>query len=551
MNDPDQAVGWPVGVGDDLAESLWAYDSLSGSDDHLAVNLTSGFTSLAFIKAALRRQAWLWCLLAVAGLLIGSALYKEFPPAYQASTSVLITDNPNQDPMIAIQNDISLAESRTVAQRVVQQLGLTQTVSSFLAAYTVSSVTEQVLLITVGAPSSSDAVSRASAIATQFLKFHGEYAQTQQQQLASELSQQVSQAQQSLNSVNQQISQVSAEPSSSTQQAKLDSLRTQRTNASNALAQVQQYATSTLASGRTITSSIVNDSQVLNPAALIVHSRLKGAGLYVVGGLIVGLAVGMGLVVITALMSYRLRRRDDIADAIGAPVRLSVGAVRRRRWLPSLPGRSRARDRNLKRVVMHMSKCVPGSSQGPAGLAVVAVDNEQVVAPAVVSLAVSSAKQGRQVVVADLSGGISIGHLLGVKDPGIREVTENGVRLKVIVPDRDDPMPIGPLQNGMSPAQPAQANEALIDACASADVLLTLATLDPAFGGDHLATWATDVVAVVTAGQSSAVKVHAAGEMIRLAGIRLDSVVLVDADKNDESLGAMQAPDQFTSAGPV
>ena len=365
MNDPDQAVGWPVGVGDDLAESLWAYDSLSGSDDHLAVNLTSGFTSLAFIKAALRRQAWLWCLLAVAGLLIGSALYKEFPPAYQASTSVLITDNPNQDPMIAIQNDISLAESRTVAQRVVQQLGLTQTVSSFLAAYTVSSVTEQVLLITVGAPSSSDAVSRASAIATQFLKFHGEYAQTQQQQLASELSQQVSQAQQSLNSVNQQISQVSAEPSSSTQQAKLDSLRTQRTNASNALAQVQQYATSTLASGRTITSSIVNDSQVLNPAALIVHSRLKGAGLYVVGGLIVGLAVGMGLVVITALMSYRLRRRDDIADAIGAPVRLSVGAVRRRRWLPSLPGRSRARDRNLKRVVMHMSKCVPGSSQGP------------------------------------------------------------------------------------------------------------------------------------------------------------------------------------------
>ena len=188
---------------------------------------------------------------------------------------------------------------------------------------------------------------------------------------------------------------------------------------------------------------------------------------------------------------------------------------------------------------------------GAGGLAVVAVDNEQVVAPAVVSLAVSSAKQGRQVVVADLSGGISIGHLLGVKDPGIREVTENGVRLKVIVPDRDDPMPIGPLQNGMSPAQPAQANEALIDACASADVLLTLATLDPAFGGDHLATWATDVVAVVTAGQSSAVKVHAAGEMIRLAGIRLDSVVLVDADKNDESLGAMQAPDQFTSAGPV
>ena len=103
----------------------------------------------------------------------------------------------------------------------------------------------------------------------------------------------------------------------------------------------------------------------------------------------------------------------------------------------------------------------------------------------------------------------------------------------------------------MSPAQPTQANDALTHACASADLLLTLATLDPAFGGDHLATWATDVVAVVTAGQSSAVKIHAAGEMIRLAGTRLDSVVLLDADKDDESLGAIQAPDQFTSAGPV
>ena len=406
MNDPDQTMSWPVvGIGDDLSESLWTYDSLSAADDRSAVNVTSGFTSLGFIKAALKRRAWLWCSFAVIGLLIGTALYKEFPPAYQASTSILITDNPNQDPMIAIANDVSLAESRTVAGRVVQQLGLTQSVSSFLAAYTVSPVTDQVLSITVGAPSSSGAVSRASAIATQFLKFHGEYAQTQQQQLVSELNQQVSQARQSLNSINDRINQVSAQPSSSAQQAKLNSLRTQRTDATNALAQVQQYATSTQASGRTITSSIVNDSQVLNPAAPIVHSRLKGAALYVAGGLVGGLAVGMGLVIIMALMSDRLRRRDDIADAIGAPVRLSVGPVQGHRWRPSLPGRAHTQDRNMKLVVTHMSKCVPGSSHGPAGLAVVAVDNEQVVAPAVVSLAVSSARQGRQVVVADLSRG--------------------------------------------------------------------------------------------------------------------------------------------------
>jgi capsular polysaccharide biosynthesis protein len=548
MNDPDQTMIWSIGSGDDMPESLWAYDGLTPAEDAPSINVTSGFTSLGFIKAALRRRAWLWCLFAVVGLLIGSALYVEFPPAYQASTSVLITDNPNQDPMIAIQTDISLAQSRTVAERVVQQLGLKQTVDSFLAAYDVTATTDQVLNITVGAPSSNAAVSRAAAIATQFLKFHGEYAQTQQRQLAVELGQQVSQARQNLDSINQQISQVSAEPSSASQKSKLKNLQTQRDDASGSLAQVQQYATSSLASGKTITSSIVNNSQVLNPAAVVEHSRLKEAALYVAGGLVGGLAVGVGFVIVAALMSDRLRRRDEIAAAIGAPVRLSVGSLQRRRLLPR---RGHERDLNMKRLVTHIGKCVPGSSHGPAGLAVVSTDNEQVVAPAVVSLAVSRARQGKHVVIADLSSGASIGRLLGVREPGVSEVTENGVRLTLLVPDRDDAMPIGPMQNGTAAARRMEADQAFAQACTSADLLLTLATLDPAFGGDHLATWATDLVAVVTAGHSTTVRIHAVGEMIRLAGIRLDSVIVVNADKDDESLGVVDTSDEFASVGPV
>jgi hypothetical protein len=42
---------------------------------------------------------------------------------------------------------------------------------------------------------------------------------------------------------------------------------------------------------------------------------------------------------------------------------------------------------------------------------------------------------------------------------------------------------------------------------------------------------------MVTAGRSSWTKIHAAGEMVRLAGTRLVSAVLVGADKTDESLG--------------
>jgi hypothetical protein len=47
---------------------------------------------------------------------------------------------------------------------------------------------------------------------------------------------------------------------------------------------------------------------------------------------------------------------------------------------------------------------------------------------------------------------------------------------------------------------------------------------------------------MVTAGQSSWTKINAVGEMIRLAGMRLVSAVLVGADKTDESLGVAQTP---------
>jgi hypothetical protein len=47
---------------------------------------------------------------------------------------------------------------------------------------------------------------------------------------------------------------------------------------------------------------------------------------------------------------------------------------------------------------------------------------------------------------------------------------------------------------------------------------------------------------MVTGGQSSAARIHAVGEMIRLAGITLISGVLVGADKSDQSLGTIATP---------
>ena len=106
------------------------------------------------------------------------------------------------------------------------------------------------------------------------------------------------------------------------------------------------------------------------------------------------------------------------------------------RWLPGRRGLAAARGRDMQRIVAHLRDAVPASSRGAAALAVVPVDDPQVAALSVVSLAVSCAQQGKQVVVADLCSGAPAARLLGAKDPGVRTVSVDGAHLVVAVPDR-------------------------------------------------------------------------------------------------------------------
>lgn len=541
VNGPDQTVTWLASMGDEMPERFPAFADSVNVDDGPSSDPATGLVSLAFIGAALRRGTKIWLTLAVIGFLVGCGLYLAFPTPHKATASVLLVDDPNQDPNIEVQTDIALAESAPVAAGVVHQLGLRQTPSSFLGTYSVTLVTDQVLLITASGSSSDQAMQRASAVASQFLKFRAQYAQTLLQQTQAQLNLQNSQAQQRVDSINSQIKQLQSQSSGSDQQARLNRLRAQQDAAVNALQQVQQYVANTLASAQTVTQKMVRGSEVLNSATPAKRSVVKNGLLYAGGGLAAGLALGMVIVIVGAVTSDRLRRRDDIAYAFGAPVRLSVGPLRESRWVPDLRGRSAVRHRDMDRVVEHLRNAIPGSSRGPAGLAVVAVDDAQTAAKAVVALAVSSARQRRRVVLADLSAGTHAARLLGADSPGIGMVSPDGVRIVVFVPTADDVAPVGPLRSRTSPDGYAQADDSLAAACADADLVLSLVTLDPAFGGGHLATWATDVVALVTAGRSTSVRVHAVGEMVQLAGVRLGSVVVIDADKSDESLGATSA----------
>ena len=533
MTDKDLAAIFSLNGNNGRPGQLEAFGDFNAVEDRPAA-LASGLVSLGFIRAAIRRTALFWCVLGVVGLVIGIGVNIKYPPAYKASTSVLITYGPDDNPTSAVLDNQAIAQSRSVAELALRKLGLQESVASFAAATTVAVVTDRVLVITVSAPSSSAAVNRANAAAAAFLQFRARQMETAQYLLLQSLTQEVSQARQNVGSINSRISQLSAQPTSSAQ-SQLKNLRAQLNQANNQLAVDEQ----TLESTRTNTANLsaVTGSVVLDPAVPLAHSRLKYLLIYAVIGLVAGLALGMGIVVVRTIVSGRLRRRDDVMHALGAPVKLSVGKVRLSRWRPGRRGLAAANGTDVRRIAAHLHSTVPASRGGTAALAVVPVDDPAVAALSLVSMAMSSAQEGRQVVIADLASGSPAARLLDSKAPGVRSVSVHDAHLVLAVPDRDDVAPAGPLGSVPAEGQRSAFTEAVGNACASADLLLTLVTIDPSLGADNLASWAASAVVVVTAGRSSWARINVVGEMIRLAGTSVTSAVLVGADKADESLG--------------
>jgi capsular polysaccharide biosynthesis protein len=546
VNDEDQSAALFVTQGDDLPGHMLAFAEFTPQEERSAADLNTGPSSPGLIWAAVRRSAWFLCATAVIGMLAGFAMLKKFPPAYQASTTVLLANNLPGPPGEAVQDDAAIVQSRTVAGDALRILRLTQSPESFTGDYSVAVITNRVFAITVKATSYPAAIREANALATAFLRFQAQQLASQAQIVDNSLQQQIAGAQQRVNSISARIKVVLAHPPSATRHAQLSSLSAERSQAVTALSQTKQANLGSEASTKAQTAALVKGSKVLDTAVPLPQHTKKYLLLHVGGGLMAGLLLGLFIVVVRAFVSDKLRRRDDVSRALGTPVKLSTGKIRLGRWRPGRRGLAAAKDADVQRIVAYLGHAVPPSSGNPASLAVVPADDVQVPAVCLVSLAMECAQQGLQVVVADLCRDSPAGGLLGATGPGVHPVNVDGVRLLVAVPDPDDLTPAGPLRR-QSPG--AGAKDQLAVACASADLLLTLAALGPSVGGDHLGGWARGAVVVVTAGRSSAERVYGVGEMIRLSGTELISAILVGADKSDESVGVTPPSSPPVSVG--
>ena len=514
--------------------TAWVFTDLAGASTR-PVEFALGLASLPYVGTALRRRMRVWVVTGLLGLLLGVGVYVKAPPPYQAETSVVVAQPGDVDALDAIQTDVTLAKARGVAGRAMRELRLHENINKFLTSYTVTAVTDQVVQFTAGAPSGTDAVQHAKALAHAFLSFWKFQLWTQEGLEAKVLSAELVPAQQHETNASGQVTSLERRGASAT---RLDSAELAAADDELVLRNLQQAA----AENQVTTTSLVNGSRILDPAAALPRSKLRVPAIYGFTGLLGGLTVGVIFVMVGSLMTDRLRRRDDVARALGAPVRLSIGPVPApSRWRPGRRGLSVTRGREVQRVATQMRTLLPKHTGGrAASLAIVAVGNPRQAALPVLALAIGQARAGFQVVLSDLSAGAAAARLLGVTGQGVRIVTAESQQFALVVPGRDDLTPEGPLRHVTDPARirPDYASRPLAAAYQSSDLLLTLVTLDPGVGADYLTTWATDAVAVVTAGESSATWIHAVGEMMRQAHLPVTAAFLLGADRNDLSTGS-------------
>jgi capsular polysaccharide biosynthesis protein len=549
VSDPDETVTFARFAGPAEPGRSWADDE--AADTSVAAGVP-GLVSLSYLTAAIRRKVWLWSSLALIGLLLGAAVYVEIPPPYKATTTLLITYSNNVNngdgAPDAIATDVSLFESQAVAALTLHKLGLNESTSAFLGRYTITVVTNQIVSITLSAPSSSQAVAWSNVLAQECLSFRNALLTTQDKLVFSSLSSQLAAARGHLSSVNGQITQLSAERTSPDLKAQISKLKAERTTLTTNLGALEQNIQSTETTEQVATAATIKGASVLNPATPNHRSHFKVVGEYVGTGLALGLAIGLGIVIVQALLSSRLRRRYDIAQALGTAVPLSIGRVRVGGASAGGHRQAGSRSRGIRLVVRHL-RDVRARIPQPAALALVPVDDADVAAMSLVTLAQSYAQRGLSVVLADLSAGARAARLLRVSAPGLHKVQADGAELSVFVADPRDVAPTGPLA-AREPSDHEQASADLVAAYDAADRLLTLASLDPALGAEHLATWASAAVVIVTAGRSTGTKIRAAADMVRLSGTQLASAILIGADKNDESLGTAELPTAVTDRQP-
>jgi capsular polysaccharide biosynthesis protein len=506
--------------------------------DELAGANQPALVSLHFLLSALRRRWRFWVSFACVGLLLGVAWVMAVPPTSVGTVTVLLTHDSSTDPEQAMATELSLLRTRAVAIGVIEELDLEMTPEDLQETVVVTQASTTVLVLDIPGTDDADAVARAGAFADSYLDFRAEQVESRTEAMVVGYEDRLESLQSEVERVTRQYDALVRSGGAAQDQA--GDLLARRSQLNTEINSVQQtIQDTTLAS-----SAVLAGSHVLDPATIVPRSELKRLVLAGGSGLVVGGALGIALVLSLALTSTRLRRREEVAVALGAPVRFSVGDLRRR-WTARLPGRGSTWERDLKVVVQGLDTAIAPRKRAsrkarPSRLALATVDNVESTELVICALAAQLTHRGLSVFVVDLSESGDLEATLTKALSQDHRHTDPAAAPVVFRPEGVPSLARGPVGSSRASSDLPQ-DDPRRPAWDSADVVLTLAELDPAVGVDHVRSWSEQVVLLVTAGRSSAERLRTTAELVRSAGLKLPFAVMVGTDRTDESLGLPDA----------
>jgi capsular polysaccharide biosynthesis protein len=477
----------------------------------------AGLVSLPFLVAAVRRK---WRrVVATAGvcafLALGLTQVMGGQPA--ATVTLLLVSDPTTDPSAAMITNLSLLHTLSVSKEVVKDLDLPLTPEDFRASVSGGQLSEQLMTVTVTAPSDEEAIRRVTALATVYMDFR-------MQQLSTSANSTISANQQRIDALNRRIAslteQYDAAATTSGQEQTAGTLLVERAGLQTEVDAADQAIAQTK-----IQSQAINEaSHLVDPASIVHKSRMKRAVLAIMSGLIGGTALGLALVLAPAVLSTRLRRRDDVARALGLPVRFSAGPVRGR--VPWIAG-SEFR-RNAERLAHGLATALP-EDVDTARLTVATIGDVRDGAFVVGALADELARESTTVAVVDLSASGALAkpsrRLIGRPDPihnrQLIKVHRHDIRVSEL-------------------ASRGRIRVTSDKDLGKVEVILTLIELDLGAGVDALGDLADVSVVLVRTGRASAERLRSSATLLRQSDIQPAFAMLVGADDTDESSGLLE-----------
>jgi len=481
--------------------------------------------SLHFIGTALRRHLLLCMLAPVLGLLAAGMFMLAFPPPHAATASLVLTYDPLVEPTRAMATNISLLETQTLATRTITRLGLTTPPDDFLKSFTIEPTGSELLILTLAAPDDAEAVRRLEALTSVYLEFRSEQLSLQSNVLVDGLRERIEKLQGDVARMSKQIELLSAAVSPSA--SKLGDAIAQRASIQGRIETLQQ----SMEDATLRNSAVVESSRVLDPPTAEPGRAKRTTVLGLASGFVGGAAIVWGTVLFLAITSDRLRRRADVASALGVAVPVSVGRIAPLRkgwlWFPPLHAidRRRADDRQRLAHAIEAELLLP---QRRNRLAVAGVNNADEVSHAVVEAARSLAARGISVTIIDVtergSRDLQVARSVSASPATPTVLRPRG--LPALARGTADLLTVGHWDEGEESPSPELTGIALI-----------LADLDPAVGADHLTAWTDRVMVVVTAGRSSVEKARTISDQVRASGLEWRLAALLRTERTDDSSG--------------